>query len=482
VEPKLDPAGVIGFLACGYCLGRTTIFRGVQVMLPGSLRVVSFDAELLREERYFQMNYRKRSALARRSSAEDALHDAMVGSARHICGTTDEDFDMMLSGGLDSRAMLASIEEIGKSPRSAFSWGLRDDIPGSDPAIARALATAYGVPFRFLSYDTGSFVERARQWCRIGELANDNVGWLAEGAPVLAEAYRTRSQWMLSGDECWGVGGYVRDETEAWAAVLPPALPASFRNLLSDSQVSDHESTYRDMVAGVLATCMSERPADRRDYLYVHGRLCRFVFSLGYFKELAVAIRRPFTSHMVLAIMQGIPGSYRAYKNLFVSTVKRFYPRVMQFPDASVDSLPDWEYDIRAAGPLRSMVVQLLDDGLCDIPVIGELLDADRFRVHRDAYFSRPPVAMRRVPDINRTWYSRALGDRIKRESAAFDRLRRMVGHTTQKRHRSEFQILLALAQLRMLAGECIRWKRDAIASDEFARFPDCSGGKEEIE
>jgi hypothetical protein len=80
-------------------------------------------------------------------------------------------------------------------------------------------------------------------------------------------------------------------------------------------------------------------PADRRDFLYLHGRVARFIFALGYYKEFATEVRRPFLLGNVLDVLAEAP--FRAEKNLYISMVGRFFPAVAAVPPRSADSLPN---------------------------------------------------------------------------------------------------------------------------------------------
>ena len=99
-------------------------------------------------------------------------------------------------------------------PARTLGWGMTADIPKSDPYIAAELARRHGLGFDFVSYDSDNFLENANSWAYISELANDNIGWYAEGQSVLASDYRTKGDFVLTGDECFGGGSFVRSEEE----------------------------------------------------------------------------------------------------------------------------------------------------------------------------------------------------------------------------------------------------------------------------
>lgn len=172
--------------------------------------------------------------------------------------------DLLLSGGWDSRGILAFLHSIGRLPRTATAWGRTKAIPLSDPYIAERLAARYRVPFKFVAKDSDQLLPGASSWCYLSELANDNLGWFAEGATLLAQSYATRADCTLVGDEAWGWHGHPRTERDARAAVLPPTLGAQLTECIVPAQREECRARYEAEIERVLADCANDHPADRR--------------------------------------------------------------------------------------------------------------------------------------------------------------------------------------------------------------------------
>jgi hypothetical protein len=399
------------------------------------------------------MVYEPAPELRSRRAAESALYEALLEAHRIVLADEPGSFDLLLSGGKDSRGVLACLSEIGRPPTRAFSWGMRPDIPHSDPLVAAGLAETYRVPFEFKSYVTERFIENAGPWAYISELANDNIGWHAEGQSVLVADYETDGAFMLTGDECFGGGSWARNEEEVRSEVVPARLPAEFRNLLND-KVDEYDATYRRQVDSVLRWCENDHLIDRRNYYYVYGRVARFIMPFGHYKEIAVEIRRPFLARNVVEVIRQLPHKYRAYKNLYLSMLSRYFPLAASAPARAVDSLPDWEYDVMAEPRFRSMFLELLSTPAIESSVLSRALDIPRFEAFRDGYFGRPLDAVDRIPREPRRGMSRFLPSRLRRESVLFDRFRHMTRNTTRLttlRSRSEWDVLRCLALIRLL-------------------------------
>jgi hypothetical protein len=253
------------------------------------------------------------------------------------------------------------------------------------------------VRYDFFSYRTETFVENAKAWSFISELANDNLGWYAEGADVLAHSYDPTVDYTVVGDEAWGWGGEPGSVDEMVSAVLPNTLARSFVEASKPLMRETCEAMYRTSIMRVLQASENTGLSEQKDFLYVHGRVARFIFSLGYYKELATQVRRPFLTKAVLDVVRGLPRRFRYHKNLYRSVLSTYFPEVSRFPINLSSSLPDWRYDLRHQSGLRNFFTQLLSQKTLDASAVSELLEpAAVERAWRNHLRLREPAINRR--------------------------------------------------------------------------------------
>ncbi len=395
VEPRLSRIGVVTFLNTGYCLGKTTLFDQVQCLEPGSSLEIEADSGVVRARRYWKIVYEPASELRQRRAAETALYDVTRLAHSQIVEDSRNGYELMLSGGWDSRGILAFLDAIGKPPRAAMAWGRTKDIPLSDPYLAAQLAERFRLPLKFVSYDSDQVCANAASWCRLSELSNDNMGWFAEGASLLAQSYRTDADFTLVGDEAWGWHGHPRSEREAREASLPASLGAALSSCLARHAVEECRAAYEAEVDNVLEACDSAHPLDRRDFLYLHGRVARFIFALGYYKELAVEVRRPFLLASVLDVLAQVPRRFRVEKNLYISMFDRYFPAVAAIPTRAAASLPEWSREIRTKPDLRRLFLGLLDERRLE-GALGAVLDPVAVTRLKNDFFEAPATTSRR--------------------------------------------------------------------------------------
>lgn len=395
-DAELSEPGLINLLVTGYNPGDRTLFADVHALEPGSLLTCDLLKYTISRERYWKIVYEPAPTLGRRGVATEALFESTRRAHELHLADGPHDFDLFLSGGLDSRGILGVLDQMGAKPNRALGWGMRDDIPGSDAWIAKRLAGEFQVDFSFLPYDTDQLAEIAGEWIYVSELVNDNIGRYGEGMGAIRNFYSTGADFTFIGDEAWGWHGYAGNETEARALVLPSSLPPQLRSILRSDQVDRFESLYDESIGRIMRPCENTDPTDRKDFLYLHGRVARFIFTLGYYREISSEMRRPFLSNGVLEVVRRLPREYRVHKNLYVSMLKRFLPRTMKYPEMDVPSLPDWSYDLRYKEPLRNYFLDLLDFSNLENSPLGTMIDRTAFERVRDEFFSSQVRPMNR--------------------------------------------------------------------------------------
>jgi hypothetical protein len=259
------------------------------------------------------------------------------------------------------------------------------------------------VPWDFVVTSTDGFVDNCEQWAYVSELSNDNFGWYAEGFGTLNHMQQTGYASSFIGDESWGCQGFAFDQFQADGKVLPPCIAPSILALMPESQRARAAEAYVANIRETTRDCQDTDWNDRKDFLYLHGRVARFIFALGYNRGHATEHRRPFLTRAVLDVVRRLPPELRSYKNLYRTTLKRHMPEAMRVPYASVNSLPDWSYDLRARQPLRDCFLGLLQDPLIERGTLGALLDPGKYRAMRDAYFAATPKPLsREAPPVTK--------------------------------------------------------------------------------
>jgi hypothetical protein len=155
-------------------------------------------------------------------------------------------------------------------------------------------------------------------------------------------------------------------------------------------------AAYLANIEEAMRDCHDTDWTDRKDFLYVHARVARFILALGYHRGQALEQRRPYLTRGVLEVVQRLPAEFRVYKNLYLTMLQRYLPKATRAPWPSVNSLPDWNRDLRMNAGLRDCFLQILHDPLIESGSLGDFIDLGRFRALRDAFFAQRPAPVSR--------------------------------------------------------------------------------------
>lgn len=324
-----DPTGVISFLGMGYCLGETTLVQDVRMLRPASELTV--DLETFRPERrqYWDLVYRPDSAADPRELMR-AMYDAIVAAVRDLTPAGPQSCGLFLSGGWDSRAILAAQLETGRPPAAVVTNGMSDQRPGTDTHLAKRLAADHSLAYRF----NRRVPEEAVRWCLDGiqrcELITDTAPEVF-GQHRLAGDVLDGLDCMFKGDEIWGWQDEAGDKTQAIGNVMPTGLSDRMLTLLADAHRDHAAATYAGEIDRVLAGCDNEAWNDIKDYLYLRGRVARYIFGVGSSDEEHLQVRRPLLAPRVLEVVSRTPSRLRIQKNLFLEMLARHAPRLFRY-------------------------------------------------------------------------------------------------------------------------------------------------------
>ena len=400
-RPRIDPEAALAFLAYGYPVGDRTMLASVDLLPPAShMRVDLATARPVREQ-YWQLAFRPDRRLDRRAAARE-LAARMFDAHRAALADHPVATALLLTGGVDSRVVLGALEAIGELPSRAVTWGAVDGIPSSDPTVARRLAAACSVPHSVLTYGAATFTHHAREWCRVSELACDNMGDFATGAGFLRGTLAPGTV-VLNGDQMIGPGGLPLSRSQAIemvTGVAPARLPVAIERVVDASRREELAAGLTLQVSSGGATCTSDEPKDLHDFLYYQLYVRRWLFAPASSREPMFEVRRPLLANTVVDLVATFPTWLRVDKRVLVDVLHRHMPRLARIPVASANSLIDWGFEVRKTGSLRSLFETALRYERVAATPLGAFLDADAFNAMVASFFSAPTRPIAREPSL----------------------------------------------------------------------------------
>ena len=199
----MEPEAVACFLASG-TLGPTVSWdRRVRRILP--------DARISLDRSSWRVRERRAPFIFTHASGDDAAHIARLrDSIAATCGSLSIDpgrWVLALSGGRDSRALLATLAASGVCPR-CVTWTTRASLrhPLSDASIAGRLARRFGAEHELWCLDDHRVGLRTTldRFVAANEGRNDEIAGYRDGLALWAHLARTGVSGVLRGDEAYG--------------------------------------------------------------------------------------------------------------------------------------------------------------------------------------------------------------------------------------------------------------------------------------
>lgn len=348
---RTDERALADLFHFGVLLGERTLCAGIELLPPGSVLTFGLRDGSLRVEPY----WRAASLFAPRGEAENGVGDEEVAGsfARAVarCLAPGESLGISLSGGLDSRAIVAALGEAARGVAS-HTVGL----PGCrDRSIAESIARLAGTRHTFLALDEpcpDSFETVLGRLVRMTDgLYSGLQGTEARVVEYFATApfravLRGHGGEMAKASLAWPLridgrmrrlpsreavarsihrqGNLVLGDVAPESLFAPPLLDAVREGALASVREALAAIGDADLAPEDLALCFYLREWVRR----------RVVASLALFRPW-VEVRMPFLDEDFLGLVLKLPLERRFRGEVQTLIVRRFMPALLGLTDAN---------------------------------------------------------------------------------------------------------------------------------------------------
>lgn len=409
-DPRLDERGVSDLLLMGYLWGDKTLVRDVRRIPPATVLV--YEAGETTTERYWHPSFDPASP---GREYLDGLVTTYLDAVEQMSTTVDDTVGLWLSGGLDSRAMMAglnwSLDDGTQFDRvRAYTYDSNPAGAGN-PELAGRIADALGFELRQVTVGPEDFTSVLDQ---VVELTDGMVRWTsAMNIAATFQLGETRPGVMI---EASGQGELLGERV--WRPHLdqPPvqSMYVSEADVDADTvhrvlgEAVDPLATYRDEVR------RSDEQHGRQQIMDAH---LRNHYSRGHFQSNEVArsqvgVRTPFASGAFLEHVARLPVAYHLGTVPFTGgrvpagttqpklhLVRALDPRLADIPYERSRIPPSRPQPVHAAGYVATKSSNVLQERLGLGPVregewsrtyepmrtyLNDLLDAAADRPHFD--------------------------------------------------------------------------------------------------
>jgi asparagine synthase (glutamine-hydrolysing) len=316
-------------------IGQETFFNGVFLLPPAS--ILSWQDGKLARAQYWDYVYRPEPEIDEGFIAHTvATFRAAV--ARQTRAPLR--YGVSLSGGLDSRSVLAAARQCVPGEVRAYSWGVSD---GHDEvAIARRTAACLGVPWTYLPLAPADFLAQARRGV-----------FLSEGLDLLVQSYglgiypsiRPHADALLSGlalDLTLG-GSYLSpalttaeatpEAACAWALQKATLFaPDECQQLVRLDGLADLLQDLRREALDIWHAGQNAHPADQCDRFFLHTRMWRYIFTRQLWQRLLLEDLAPTFDNELIDCLLRIPAAWRLGHRFYQRFLHELDPRMMDIP------------------------------------------------------------------------------------------------------------------------------------------------------
>ena len=335
-QPQVDPVALAEFFSFEHVLGDRTLLADVKLLPPGS--VLTFQAGQLSIRPYYDFqfteDYQDRDETWYVERWIHLMHQAVE---RRMRG--DGPVGVQLSGGLDSRAVLAMM---GRQhyPIHTISFG----VPGCDDArFAREVAARRGTVHHFLELKPDYLRTQAEEGVKLSNGLKSCVhmhvlGTLAETAEIVNVLY-TGSL----GDSIMG----THLQRDLLAIHSPTVLARMLFNrynhcfpedthpqLFSDDFYAQVEGTVFEEFSQALAESRACLSANKREHYSIRQNDRRWVLEGQNLLRSRVIVRTPFYDNDLVDFMVSVPPGLRCDKYLYIRGLVRAAPDLAKVPYA----------------------------------------------------------------------------------------------------------------------------------------------------
>jgi asparagine synthetase B (glutamine-hydrolysing) len=356
IATTLDRAALASYLTAGHVLNDQTFYKEVRSLSPGTMLEIT--ATGWRTVRYFRYSLSDEGKEpADDSRYAERLNDALRLAIERRVSRISECV-IPISGGWDSRGILAYVRQIFDGPVQTVSWGTTEDNTTADAATGRRLAEHFGTRHVFLQRNPERMPDN------IEEMVSRTDGMTTDAAFHSQEVEfmrRLRDElgvsYLLRGDEVFGYMAAAHSEPEALGriGIRPmtdfPDLLSAVRTDVRRELSSELDATLAEMSA----SCSLTNYTARKDFFYFHERLRNYLHRANYYKLGVLDSSNPWLDKHILAVNEDVPVPYRVDKELYKRTIMRYFPGI-GVPIASRHSLEDWDSVISGSARVRQFV------------------------------------------------------------------------------------------------------------------------------
>lgn len=368
IEYNLNISAIADVLSHGFILNNNTFFKEINELPNGHyINIVDGNFEIVE---YWNFNFieplEKLSEKEYANKLKKLLHKSVKRRIRHNVPS-----GILLSGGVDSRAILNYYKKHIEKPVTICYGYNREKWQLSDADIAKQLASAYNCEHHEIKYDLSNYTNTIK---KVSELS----GSLSRVLPEFEVYEKIRDQIgvhrVFSGDNNFGRFSKFLGDDEQMLEI------ANYINYfqkyklnqfpLSDKMYKTLCNASKENIDNLLNACDLEDIHDRKDFFFLNAYMISLIGKDRMTISSELEIINPWYDSELLDFIKTLPRQYRMDKVLFKKVVKEELKNAQSIKLARTVTKPEqdiWEnWSKNNSKSIYESLLVLSDLGLID--------------------------------------------------------------------------------------------------------------------
>jgi len=404
LEPRLaslNSSAVGQFLIRGCFYGNDTLYEGIRKFPQGTL--TTFTRGQASPKQYWSFLFKESHETSHESELIDEFDQLASTATRRLLSVTRSPV-LLLSGGLDSRLMLAYLLKEGATQIQSLSYMVHNT-DGDDHIVAKQLSDYCGLRHETYEIHENDYKSLAQKEVlavdgRVHVLDSPSNRW-----EYIGEYY----DCIFIGDECFGwgrttssisdaldvLGWFNLDKTHRIADWLKPGVRRSI--------FSKIELTQNYLVS---QSCETD-PNNIKDHLYYTERMGNMLNGYGSRRLWLIEQARPFLDEDLIEFITKLPIHQRENKSLAWKLIEAKFADLHSIPYSKRDSVPWWPPQFVRITEKNEALYDFIVSNLTERlnPQLGDLLNQKRLAETIPLLFQN-----RHIPPLRRDWWVRLPG------------------------------------------------------------------------
>jgi len=328
VPKNIDDGAIASLFFFGFVIGNGTYFESIKLLPPASFLV--FRNNEISIHNYWDFNFLDKREDKTQDYYEEGLGNLIVQAVqRHVRDGVR--ITVPLSGGLDSRTILASISKE-YCPINTVTFGTEDM---DDVKIAKRVSNALGTNHHCLEILPEDIIDSAK---KIVNITDGMISFLHSTGNMKLELIRDYTDVCLDGMQPFGsffspFAIFKRKRKLLVANYLfQPISMDLAKSLFIDSYYKKIKDYPREIIEDISQKCKSTSASSIIDYSIATQYVRRFINYGNLVKRTFVEVRSPFFDNDLVDFIINTPPRERRYQYLYTRTFSRIFPQLSGIP------------------------------------------------------------------------------------------------------------------------------------------------------